>query len=178
MELAQSVRAPAWTFLYLIPLIHLVWIRAALRLRPVKNLSLFPAALGLGVCLAAAVLVVSRGTIPNSGPGRSPQAAQAAAFLVNEARLGPADRIVAEVPDDQPLAYYLWRLGLRQRLILPRGRLAGKRIFILETGSHSLASLIQAWPGLVGQQPQPLAAWGQTRLWQLDLKPASQPRAG
>ena len=176
VEILQGVRAPAWTFIYLIPLIHLVWVRAFLTLLPRLDqgpgLPRTVAGLGLGLALAGSAFIWVQGTIAASGPGRFPEAREAADFLVDQARIDPADRIVALSPDQQPLLYYLWQRGVRKPLDLAKGKLEGERIFIVETATNPYPKLVRAWPELGEKEPRLIFGRGRVRLLVLEFEPS------
>jgi hypothetical protein len=176
IEILQGVRAPAWTFIYLIPLIHLVWVRALFTVAPGldkgQRFSKAAAGLGLGLALALSILIVSRGIVESSGPGRFPEARGVADFLVDRARIDPADRIVALSPDQQPLLYYLWQRGATEPLDLAKGKLKGRRVFIVETGSNPYPNLARAWPELEAEKPRLLYTQDQTKVWVMEREAA------
>jgi len=165
-ELVQRVRAPGRSFLFLAPLVYLLWLRA----RPRRwdacldgwRLAGWGTALTLGLGLALA----AGGGVPSSqDTGPSPSARPAAAFLAGPAGLRAGDKVIADVPDDAPLAYYLFRAGLDDRAILPRGRLSPGRMFVLETRANPLSLLARRWPGLEERRSRQAAAWPGAELW-------------
>jgi len=167
LELLQQVKAPARTFLYLAPLVYLLWLRALPdRLRRIGRRRL--AALGLALTALLAGFLLLTGEVADYRNDASPHAPHVAAFLVSQAGLNPSDRIIADVPDDAPLAYYLWRAGVDRGVILRRGIIEGERVFVLESRFNTYPRLGRLWPGLESEARQKLASWEGVTLWRLE----------
>ncbi len=168
LELIQRVRAPARSFLFLTPLVYFLWLRAAPKTWRAGGSPLRLAGLALGLVLAAGGFLAATKTIPSlAETGLSPHAPQVAAFLQEKAGLASGDRVVADVPDDAPLTFYLVRRGFGGEVILPRGRLEGGRIFVLEGPRNSYDDLTRRWPGLAQRRRKEMASWDGWRLWRL-----------
>jgi len=167
LELLQHLKAPARTFLYLTPLVYLLWLRALPdSFRRIGSRRL--AALGLALTALLAGLLLLTGEVADYRNDASPAAPHVAAFLVSQAGLGPFDRIIADVPDDAPLAYYLWRAGVDRGAVLRRGIIEGERIFVLESRFNTYPRLGRLWPGLESEARQKLASWDGVTLWRLE----------
>ncbi len=167
-EVLQGVRAPARTFMYLIPLIHFLWIGAIFRLWKRTDPSPTLAWAALLALVGCGGYLTSQGRIDGPGQGGLVQAQEVAAQLVDKYHLDKTDRVLADVPDEAPLAYYLTRAGLGQGLILRRGELAGDRIYIVETKTNSLARLALSWPEITGQPPKLISRKNGYRIWLLE----------
>ena len=168
LELAQGVRAPARTFMYLVPLIHILWIRAALSLakglRPSSTLAWWT----LAGMIAAGLLISAQGRLDSLDQAGLTQAREVVKILREKYGLDDTDRVLADVPDEAPLAYYLTRQGLPQGLLLRRGETKGDRIFIVETAKNPLARLVRYWPTIVGQKPRMLLRRDGLKIWLLE----------
>jgi Dolichyl-phosphate-mannose-protein mannosyltransferase len=138
----------------------------------------------LGASLAALVLfaVLATTTLASGGVLRSPEtgtlraAAPMAAILRD--RLAPGDAVVAALPANEPLAYYLDREGIPPDRYLRhpgRGLLQRRRLFVVvdEAEGQTLQRLLAAFgPGtahLCGRQPRELGRWESGSLYQVDL---------
>jgi hypothetical protein len=137
-----------------------------------------------GPLAALALLAVLAGaTVASGGVLRSPEtgtlraAAPMAAILRD--RLAPGDAVVAALPANEPLAYYLDRDGIPPGPYLVRpGRdlLQRRRLFLVvdEAEGQTLHGLLAAFlPGTVRLpgRPRMLGRWESGSLYQVDLHP-------
>jgi hypothetical protein len=120
--------------------------------------------------------VTSGGVLRSPETGTLRAAAPMAAILGD--RLAPGDAVVAALPGNQPLAYYLDREGIPPGPYLgPPGRdlLQRRRLFVVvdEAEGQTLHGLLAAFPP--GTVPPPglrlrlLGHWESGSLYQLDL---------
>lgn len=139
-----------------------------------------------GPLAALALLAVLAGaTVASGGVLRSPEtgtlraAAPMAAILRD--RLAPGDAVVAALPANEPLAYYLDRDGIPPGPYLVRpGRdlLQRRRLFLVvdEAEGQTLHGLLAAFlPGTVRLpgRPRMLGRWESGSLYQVDLHPTA-----
>jgi 4-amino-4-deoxy-L-arabinose transferase-like glycosyltransferase len=138
------------------------------------------AALTLLAVLASAT-VASGGVLHSPQTGTLPAAAPMAAILRD--RLAPGDAVVAALPANQPLAYYLDREGISPGPYLVRpGRdlVRRRRLFVVVDAAEgqTLHGLLSAFlPGTArtpGRRPRLLGHWKSGSLYQVDLRPASR----
>ena len=167
MELIQSVRAPARTFLYLAPLIYAAWSRAAVKagLGRVDYKGLLVPVLAVCLALAPAWAALNSGRIKFRTETGLSRAASTAVEKMRGLKLTDRDRIVAEVPDDKPVAYYLHRAGAAGGVILPRRRAHDGRVFIIETPENLMPELERNWPFLTERPRKLVFNNGSLKLW-------------
>jgi Dolichyl-phosphate-mannose-protein mannosyltransferase len=133
------------------------------------------AAVALFAVLAAAT-VASGGVLRSRETGTLPAAASMAAILRD--RLGPGDAVLAALPADAPLAYYLDRDGIPPGPYLRRPSpdlLRRRRLFVVVDAAESqtlqglLAGLGPGTAESSGRRPRLLGRWESGSLYQLDL---------
>jgi 4-amino-4-deoxy-L-arabinose transferase-like glycosyltransferase len=133
------------------------------------------AALALFAVLAATTLA-SGGVLRSPETGTLRAAAPMAAIL--RGRLAPGDAVVAALPANEPLAYYLNREGIPPDRYLGhpgRGLLQRRRLFVVvdEAEGQTLRRLLAAFvPGTVhlrGVRPRELGRWESGSLYQVNL---------
>jgi hypothetical protein len=138
----------------------------------------------LGAPLAAAALlaalavttVASRGVLRSPETGTLRAAAPMAAILRD--RLGHGDAIVAALPANEPLAYYLDREGIPPDRFMAHpgsGLLRSRRLYVVvdraegQTLQGVLATFVPGPIPVPGSRPQELGRWESGSLYQLDL---------
>jgi hypothetical protein len=183
--LAQRVVPFARVWLFLLPLAFGTAAAGLTMLWPRRHPPLAAplAALALLAVLAGAT-VASGGVLRSPETGTLPAAAPMAAILRD--RLAPGDAVVAALPANQPLAYYLDRDGIPPDLYLGRpGRdlLQRRRLFVVvdaaegQTLQGLLAAVLPGTAQLPGHRPRLLGRWKSGSLYQLDLHPTGRPAA-
>lgn len=167
MELIQSVRAPARTFLYLAPLFYAAWSRAAVKvgLDRIDYKGLLVPLLTVCLALAPAWAVLNSGRIKFRTETGLSRAASTAVEKMRGLKLTDRDRVVAEVPDDKPVAYYLHRSGATAGVILSRRRSHDGRVFIIETPENLMPELERNWPFLADRPRKLVFNNGSLKLW-------------
>jgi hypothetical protein len=182
LVLVQRVVPFARVWLFLFPVVFGTAAAGLTMLWPRRHTPLAAplAALALLAVLAGAT-VTSGGVLRSPETGTLRAAAPMAAILRD--RLAPGDAVVAALPGNQPLAYYLDREGIPPGRYLGRpGRdlLQRRRLFVVvdEAEGQTLHGLLAAFPpGTVpppGRRPRMLGHWESGSLYQVDLHPTGR----